>query len=252
MNGSENPAGGSAPAPPRGVADPSPPAPFRDDDLLPIAALQHLIFCERQCALMYIEGIWEENRYTVEGAILHERVDSAEGETRRDCRIARSVRIRSLSIGLVGIADLVEFHRCERDDDPLGAPLDGLTGRWRPFPVEYKRGRPKIDDRDRVQLCAQAFCLEEMLGVPIPAGAIFYGEPRRRAEVAFDTRLRGVTLDAVRRLRALIESGETPPARFDPKCHGCSLIELCLPAVTDRHRSAAAFLDGLIAKEGRA
>ncbi len=145
---------------------------YAEDDLIPISALQHLIFCERQCALIHVEQAWDENRFTAEGRIMHERVHEAGEDSRGTVRVARGLSLRSLRLGLIGKADVVEFHRVER-------------GRWRPFPVEHKRGKPKPDESDKVQLCAQALCLEEMLGAEVPSGAIFYGRTRHRLEVAF-------------------------------------------------------------------
>jgi len=190
---------------------------FADADLLPLSALQHLVFCERQCALMYIEQLWDENRVTAEGRLFHERVHERQDECRKDLRICRGLRLRSLRLGLVGQADVVEFHR-EPD------------GTWRPFPIEYKRGRPKPHDADRVQLCAQAMCLEEMLGVSVPAGALFYGAPRRREEVVLDRELRGKVECAAERLREFIAAGITPPAIYEKKkCEDCSLLSYCRP-----------------------
>jgi len=153
---------------------------YTESDLLPLSGLQHLAFCPRQCALIHIEGAWGENRLTAEGRVMHKRVDEREHETRGDVRREYGLRIRSLALGLSGIADTVEFRR------------DGES--WHPFPVEHKRGKPKGDNPcDRVQLCAQAICLEEMCDCAIPAGALFYGETRQREDVAFDPTLRALT-----------------------------------------------------------
>src|SRR4051812_29295938 len=185
---------------------------FTEDDLLPLSALQHLLFCERQAALIHVEQLWAENPLTVQGRQLHEKVDSAAGESRGDVRVARSLPLRCLRLGLSGRADLVELHRVSDDDDAgePGAVLPGVAGRWRPFPVEYKRGRPKPYHADEVQLCAQALCLEEMLGTPVPAGALFYGQTRRRHDVPFSEALRGETEEAAARLHRLLASGVTP------------------------------------------
>lgn len=195
---------------------------FAEDDLLPISALQHLLFCERQCALIHIEGLWAENQLTVEGRHLHRKADAAPDETRYGVRIVRSLALRSLRLGLIGKADVVEFHP-------------------EPVPVEYKRGKPKRDDSDRVQLCAQALCMEEMLDVRVKTGALFYGRTRRRLEVTFDGRLRCLTEDTAARLHTLITSGRTPRAEREPKCDRCSLLNLCLPGALKPRRSAAAF-----------
>lgn len=198
-----------------------------ESDLLPLSGLQHLVFCERQCALIHLEQVWRENVLTAQGRLLHERVDSNAGEGRGDLRVVRSVALRSFRLGLSGRTDVVELHRCE--EAGAGAEVPGLEGRWRPLPVEYKRGKPKWIDCDRVQLCAQALCLEEMLGVGIPAGALFYGRTRRREEVAFDQALRRRTEEAAHRFHELVAAGETPIVYRAPKCRSCSLLDICLP-----------------------
>jgi CRISPR-associated exonuclease Cas4 len=222
---------------------------FTEDDLLPLSALQHLLFCERQAALIHLEQLWAENRLTVEGKHLHERVDHAPGESRGEVRIARSLPLRSLRLGLSGRSDLVELQRVP--DDVAGAPgaiLPGVPGTWRPFPVEYKRGRPKPHHADEVQLCAQALCLEEMLDTAVPAGALFYGQTRRRHDVPFSEALRGETEEAAARLHRLLASGVTPSPVREPKCDQCSLIDLCLPDAPAH--SARRFLDRLLLQAG--
>jgi CRISPR-associated exonuclease Cas4 len=204
---------------------------YDEDELLPLSALQHLVFCERRAALIYIERVWADNPLTVEGSHLHERADTGESESRGDVRIARSLPLRCLRLGLSGKSDIVEFHRIAGEDaDPTtGSEVPGLSGLWHPFPVEYKRGKPKLHRADEVQLCAQALCLEEMLGVAVPAGALFYGQTRRRLDVRFDPDLRSTTEEAAERMHRLIASGQTPPPVREPKCDQCSLIDLCLP-----------------------
>lgn len=209
-------------------------------DLLPLSGLQHLIFCERQCALIHLEQTWRENVLTAEGRVLHERADGGDGEARGNVRIARGLPLRSLRLGLTGRADVVEFHRVTCTEDGVGLP--GLGGHWRPFPVEYKRGQSKRIDCDRMQLCAQALCLEEMLEVSVRTGALFYGRVRRREEVYFDQRLREMTEDASRRFHALIAKEETPLVYRAPKCRSCSLLDLCLPPSKGRRRSVSRYL----------
>jgi len=209
---------------------------YNEDDLLPLSALQHLLFCERQCALIHIEQVWEENRLTAEGRILHERVHEVDRESRKGVRIEFGMPLRSLRLGLIGMADVVEFHLCE------GAS----PKRWRPFPVEYKRGRPKSKEFDKVQLCAQGMCLEEMLCVEVPCGALFYGKTRRRLDVAFDGDLRHNTEDAAMHLHKLIESGKTPKPVYMPKCKSCSLAQICLPKTIGQSRSVRRYLSRVI------
>jgi CRISPR-associated exonuclease Cas4 len=221
---------------------------YAEDDLLPLSALQHLLFCERQCALIHVEGLWAENALTQEGRHLHRKVDEGPDELRRGVRTTRSLPLRSLRLGLIGRADAVEFHAAEGE---AGARAFGdRGGRWVPLPVEYKRGKAKRDHSDEVQLCAQALCLEEMLEVPVPAGALFYGTTRRRTEVPFGPELRARTEDAVRRLHELVDVGITPTARREPKCDGCSLLNLCLPSSGERPRSAVRYVaQALAARE---
>lgn len=237
---------------------------YSEDDLLPVAAIQHIVFCERQCALMYIEGVWAENRLTVTGGQLHERVHAQAAESRGDLHVARAVALHSFRLGLSGIADVVEFHRQPSgtsdspnvDRDPDSAirtsqseiSLPGLSGLWRPFPVEYKRGRPKRGRCDEAQLCAQALCLEEMLNVAVPRGALFYGKIRRRREVAFDAALRGLTEEAARRLHQLVAERQTPDAVRERKCRRCSLLDFCLPRASPA-RSASRYLAEMLAPE---
>lgn len=209
---------------------------YAEDDLLPISGLQHLLFCERQCALIHIEQVWAENLFTAQGRIMHERVHAANRESRGDVRVEYSLPIRSLRLGLIGRADAVEFHRKKR-----GSSEDG-TESWQPFPVEYKRGKPKADNCDKVQLCAQALCMEEMLKVDIPCGALFYGRIRRRRDVAFDMPLREETEIAAKRLHELIGAGRTVPASYSSKCKSCSLLDTCLPRVVEKGRSVKGYL----------
>lgn len=197
---------------------------FDEDDLLPVSALQHLVFCERQCALIHLEGIWEDNTATAQGSIAHERVDKEPGETRRGVRIARGLPLRSRSLGLAGRADVVEFHL-----EPEGVPIAGMDGKWRVLPIEYKRGRPKAHRADEVQLCAEAICLEEMLGAQIERGALFYGKPRRRTEVVFDAALRLLVEASAVRLHELLHESRTPVAAYEAKCDLCSLLDVCRP-----------------------
>ena len=164
---------------------------YADEDLLPLSALQHYLFCPRQCALIHVERQWFENRFTAEGKMMHERVDR-EGDMQRGAvRVEYGLRLVCRELGLSGQADVVEFHKSEKMQET------GL-----PYPVEYKRGRPKKDDSDRVQLCAQALCLEEMYQTHIARGALFYGKTRRRQVVTFDSEIRDLTLKTIESLRA--------------------------------------------------
>jgi CRISPR-associated exonuclease Cas4 len=223
---------------------------FTEDDLLPLSGLQHLLFCERQWALIHIEQQWAENRLTQEGRVLHERVHESGTEARPDLIVARGLRIRSLRLGLSGEADVVEFHRAEAGSG-AAVRLEGRAGWWTPFPVEYKRGKPKSDAWDEVQLCAQGLCLEEMFGVSIGGGALFYGTNRRRTRVEFDTGLRGQTESLACRMHALYLAGVTPPAEYAKKCESCSLMERCMPRMSTRRRDVARYLATAL-REGQA
>jgi CRISPR-associated exonuclease Cas4 len=204
-----------------------------EDDLIMISALQHFAFCPRQCALIHVEQVWRESGLTAEGRILHERVHEQEGETRAGVRLERGLPLRSLRLGLIGKADLIEFHKM-------------ADNKWRPFPVEYKRGKPKPDHCDEIQLCAQAICLEEMMEVEVPCGALFYGKTRHRHEVSFTNALRAETEETTDRVRELIFSGLTPPPAYEKKCKQCSLVDLCLPKPLGRKRSVDRYLAGAV------
>ncbi|MBT8420210.1 MAG: CRISPR-associated protein Cas4 [Gammaproteobacteria bacterium] len=211
-------------------------------DLLPISALQHLAYCPRQFGLIHIEQSWAENLFTAEGRVLHERVDTGRSDSRGDVHIARSLRLVSQALGLSGIADVVEFYRLKdpttEDPNEKGVTLPGRRGRWQPFPVEYKRGRSKREDWDRIQLCAQALCLEEMLDTSIPEGALFYGKARRREPVSIDGGLRTETRALAERMHTMWAGNRTPSPEPGPKCKNCSLNEICLP----KHGNVGAYL----------
>jgi CRISPR-associated exonuclease Cas4 len=192
-----------------------------DDDLLPISALQHILFCERQFALIHVEQLWEENRFTAEGKVLHERVDAEGHESRRLFRQEYAMGLRSLAHGIIGKADLVE----------IWLKIEG--GVAEAVPVEFKRGKDKEGDCDRVQLCAQALCLEEMLGIPVPRGDFYYLGAHRRTHVELSGDLRATTLAAIDRARSILDSGATPAARYaKAKCERCSLADPCMPRWT--------------------
>ena len=197
---------------------------YSDNQLLPISALVHLLFCERRCALVHIEQMWAENSFTVEGRQLHEKAHRGKTDSRGDIRITRSLWLKSHRLGLIGQADIVEFS------------TDGSVR-----PVEYKRGKPKQDNSDRVQLCAQAMCLEEMLSTSIESGALFYGTRKRRTEVIFDTALRQETTQMTERLHDLIARRQTPPAKREKKCEKCSLLYLCMPDSMRLDKGASAW-----------
>ncbi|MBR4664437.1 MAG: CRISPR-associated protein Cas4 [Lentisphaeria bacterium] len=207
---------------------------YPEDEMVMISALQHYLFCKRQCALIHIECLWRENYLTASGRILHQRVDQRKTEKRTGVRQVTGLRLFSEKLHLTGVADMVEFHQRTEVQDSNGATvairLNGASGFWAPVPVEYKRGTPKDHHADEIQLCAQALCLEEMLGIYIPEGALFYGEPHRRTQIVFDEELRQLTMQTAMEVASLIRSGKTPPAVYSKSCRACSLLDFCCPA----------------------
>lgn len=201
---------------------------------LPISALNHFLYCERRCALIHIEGVFVENAATLAGRLAHEGADTPGYETRAGVRVERALPLFSDTLGLSGKADIVEFHRAVEKG-----------GKERPFPVEYKRGPRRKWENDDVQLCAQALCLEEMLGVSVPAGAVFHAKTKRRRDVEFTPELRGQTLETIRRLRELMNAGRVPPPILTPRCEGCSLHEVCMPELSGTERAWRAASDEL-------
>jgi CRISPR-associated exonuclease Cas4 len=186
------------------------------DDAIPLSALQHAVYCLRQAALIHIERLWEENRFTAEGRVLHDVAHEPADRKRGRVRRVMALPIACRRLNLVGVADLVEFR----------AGMDGETA----YPVEYKRGKAKLHRADEVQLCAQGLCLEEMTGRSVPEGAIFYAETKRRLAVPLDAELRRLTEDVASQFGALFATGRTPPAIYRAdRCRSCSLIEACRP-----------------------
>jgi len=217
---------------------------YSDDQLLAVSGLQHIAFCARQCALIHLEQTWSENFLTAQGRLAHDRVHSDESETRGDVRITRGLPLASRRLGLVGIADVVEFHR----DPDSTFKLPGRQGTWRVYPVEYKRGKRKKNNVDEVQLCAQALCLEEMLDVTIPEGSLYYGQTRNRVIVSLNEKLRRETEQLAQRFHDLMASGVTPPPAIGPYCKSCSLAAECMPALP---QNASAYLEQMIDKSSR-
>jgi CRISPR-associated exonuclease Cas4 len=202
---------------------------YDEADYIMLSALQHYLYCPRQCALIHLEQQWAENRYTAEGKVLHERADSGKNVRQGGVRSVRTLPIHSRRLGLTGQADVVEFH------------VDGTV-----LPVEYKRGKPKANRCDEVQLCAQALCLEEMLRVEIAEGVLFYGQSRRRQAVRLDAELRRLTETTITRVHELLESGATPLADYAKKCEQCSLAIACLPKSCTASRSVRKYLAGML------
>lgn len=190
--------------------------------MIPLSALQHYAFCPRQCALIHNEQAWAENYLTAQGQALHERVDSGEPETRKSTRFERTVHVSAEELGISGILDMVEH--------------DLTNGQLKP--VEYKRGKPKPEPIDEVQLCAQALCLEAMTGKTVTEGALWYNQTHHRVPIVFTDELRQKTLDTIIAVRNLLDSGITPPPKYSKRCKACSLIEVCQPKWMEKDRSA--------------
>lgn len=207
------------------------------EDYLQLSGLQHFAFCRRQWALIHVETQWRENLRTVEGDLFHRRAHDGQARERRgDTLILRGLPVFSPTLGISGKCDVVEFHA-----GPGGAPLCGEKGMWIPFPVEYKRGAPKAHQADELQLCAQAMCLEEMLCCPVPDGALFYGEKRRRTAVSFSLALREQVRAMLEEMHHLARRGYTPKVKPFKGCNACSLKEVCLP-VLGKGRAVDAYL----------
>lgn len=210
---------------------------YNEEDFLQLSGLQHFAFCRRQWALIHIEEQWAENLLTVQGDIFHEKAHNSDNrELRGDVLITRGMQIHSPTLGISGECDVVEFYR-----RPGGVLLPGRDGTWRPYPVEYKRGSPKATDADRLQLCAQGMCLEEMLCCEISEGALFYGETRRREPVVFTPELRAQVRADLEEMHALYRRKYTPKVKPGKSCNACSLRELCLPKLC-RKKSVKAYL----------
>ena len=210
---------------------------YKEEDFLQLSGLQHFKFCRRRWALIHIENQWEENYRTIDGAILHQNAHDTEFlESRGDRFITRGVSIYSAELGVSGQCDVLEYHRGN-----TGIPIAGKDGLWQPFPVEYKRGRPREDTGDALQLCGQAMCLETMLCCDIPEGALYYGEIRRRERVAFTPELRAQVRQMLEQMHDLYQRGYTPRVKPTKSCNACSLKELCLPKLM-KNRSVSAYL----------
>lgn len=203
---------------------------YEEDDYLLLSGIQHYSFCPRQWALIHIEDQWNENYLTAGGRIMHAKAHEGDAsEKRGDLIIFRSLKVRSVELGISGECDIVEFHKSKN-----GIPISGYSDLWLPYPVEYKRGKSKLDDCDRLQLCAQAVCLEEMLCTKIERGALYYGEPRRREEVYFELELRMKLIDTVRLMHKIFSRKYTPNAKKRKSCSNCSIKDICLPGLGDK------------------
>lgn len=205
--------------------------PYAEDDMLMLSGIQHYAFCPRQWALIHIDQQWSENLLTMEGHIMHQHVDDPFYRQKMGDNIClRAVSIASKELGLYGVSDIVELHPSDEDIDTITHPK--YHGRWIPFPVEYKHGKPKHNNVDVVQLVAQAMCLEELYGIHINKGAIYYGETRRRLDVDITEEMRDTVRAYSYNMHELFQSGKTPFATKQPYCNSCSLLNICMPDST--------------------
>jgi len=212
--------------------------PYTDDELLSLSGIQHFCFCKRQWALIHIEQQWQENLRTQEGRFVHERVDDPFfNESREDVILSRAFPLVSYTLGLTGIADVIEYTRFD-----AGIPVPDHAGLWLMKPVEYKRGKPKIDERDEVQLCAQAMCLEEMFGVRISAADFYYNEIRRRQPLAITDDLRGTVRTLACEMHEVFRKGITPEAEPGKNCSLCSLVDICVPKLTKKKKPVRKYI----------
>jgi CRISPR-associated exonuclease Cas4 len=231
----------------------------QEPDPLPLSGLQHLVFCPRQAALIHLEGAWSENLHTAQGRIEHKAVHAESSRIKDGVLVARGLWLRSRRLGLIGRADVVEFHclgsrggppggdeGC-RLPGPSGRAGGSRAGRWQPFPVEHKKGRKRPEPGSLVQLCAQGLCLEEMLEVDVPRGALYFGRSKRRLGVVFDPELRARTERAARDFHRLLEVGRTPPPREKGKCGDCSLLDQCQPRASRDPKPVAGYLASALA-----
>lgn len=217
---------------------------YREEDFHQLSGIQHFEFCRRQWALAYIELQWQENVRTVEGKILHEKAhDTSLAEKRGDLIISRAMPVHSKEIGISGECDVVEFHKSAD-----GIRLYGYEGLYNVIPIEYKRGRPKVSNADRMQLAAQVLCLEEMLCCQIPAGYLYYGETRHREKIEMDEVLRENVIETFKEMHQYYDRCYTPKVKWSKSCNACSLKDICVPSL-GRKKSAAEYIRKKITEE---
>lgn len=217
---------------------------YAEDDYLMISGIQHFKFCRRQWALIHIEQQWEENVHTVVGELMHKKAhDPYLSEKRKNLLVVRGLPVSSRELGISGECDVVEFHQCEE-----GIKLHGHRGLYSVYPVEYKKGKPKLTKEDQLQLTAQALCLEEMFSAEVPEGAVFYGETRRRESVKITEDLRQEVRELLAEMHGYYNRNYTPKVKYSKACNACSLKEICLPKL-GKTRSVKGYIDEML-KEG--
>ncbi len=217
---------------------------YEEDDFLMLSGLQHFAYCRRQWALIHIEQQWAENERTIDGQLFHKKAhDAGSTEKRGNLIITRGLHIKSAELGVTGICDVVEFHKSEQ-----GITLFSFEGQWQPYPVEYKKGEPKENNADELQLCAQAMCMEEMLLCDIPYGSLFYGQNRRRTQVEFTDELRTQVKTMLEEMHELWKKGYTPKVKPQKGCNACSLKEICIPRLM-KTKSVSSYIEENLAEK---
>lgn len=217
---------------------------YKDEDLLMLSGIQHYVFCQRQWALIHIEQQWEENHLTIEGQWLHRKADNPFAiERDGDTVYLHSVSLVSHELGLYGIADILEMHLSENKQNAITIPK--YPGQWQIYPIEYKHGKPKTDNCDAVQLCAQAMCLEEMYNIKIEQGGIFYGEIKHRCNVIFTDKLRETVKTYCQSMHDMYDKKQLIPAEYETKCKSCSLSDLCMVDSENKSKNLKTYLSQL-------
>lgn len=217
---------------------------YEEDDFLMLSGLQHFAYCRRQWALIHIEQQWAENERTIDGQLFHKKAhDAGSTEKRGNLIITRGLHIKSAELGVTGICDVVEFHKSEQ-----GITLFSFEGQWQPYPIEYKKGEPKENNADELQLCAQAMCMEEMLLCDIPYGSLFYGQNRRRTQVEFTDELRTQVKTVLEEMHELWKKGYTPKVKPQKGCNACSLKEICIPRLM-KTKSVSSYIEENLAEK---
>lgn len=217
---------------------------YEEDDYLMLSGIQHFAYCRRQWALIHIEQQWAENERTIDGQLFHRKAhDAGNTEKRGDLIITRGLSVKSRVLGVSGVCDVVEFRKSEQ-----GIPLFSYEGRWQPYPIEYKKGEPKENNADELQLCAQAMCLEEMLLCDIPCGSLFYGQSRRRTQVEFTDELRTQVKNMLSEMHELLSKGYTPKVKQQKGCNACSLKEICIPRL-NKVKTVSAYIRSCLSEK---
>lgn len=217
---------------------------YTEDDYLMLSGIQHFKFCRRQWALIHIEQQWAENIHTVVGELMHKKAhDPYFTEKRKDLLVVRSLPVASKVMGVSGECDVVEFHRCED-----GIKLHGHRGTFLVYPIEYKKGKPKVTEEDKLQLVAQALCLEEMFSTNISEGALFYGETRRREVVIITEELRQEVIKMFQEMHQYFDRKYTPKVKYNKACNSCSLKDICLPKL-EKSNSVEKYITQMLKEE---